>query len=375
MTKNNICNTCLTRLELDKSLKSDINQEMICDICHNIFTKVDNYKEKIISLLKNYEYNSFNIGVIQKKSILEKEEIIVEELDRTKYRRSKLVFGDLVAKEISEITKKSFDKENYELNIIIDLKKNKIIITPKPIFIYGLYKKFKRNIPQTKWPCSKCRGLGCKICDFTGQQYKESVESLIAEKFEIISKCEGSSFHGAGREDIDALNLGGREFVLELTNPKIRTYDLNNLQKEINQINKNKVEISNIRYSNKKEVINLKEKKADKTYRALCILDSKIKKDDLKKLDSLIGTIVEQRTPNRVSHRRGDLIRKRKVVELSYNFLNENEIELFIKGEAGLYIKELVSGDENRTIPSVSEILKTKVIVKELDVIKIENIQ
>ena len=42
-----------------------------------------------------------------------------------------------------------------------------------------------------------------------------------------------------------------------------------------------------------------------------------------------------------------------------------------IRCQGGLYIKELVSGDEGRTIPSVASILKTKAKPCELDVLKV----
>jgi tRNA pseudouridine synthase 10 len=46
-------------------------------------------------------------------------------------------------------------------------------------------------------------------------------------------------------------------------------------------------------------------------------------------------------------------------------------LELQITGESGLYIKELISGDEGRTEPNISELLDNKVKKISLDVIKI----
>ena len=43
-----------------------------------------------------------------------------------------------------------------------------------------------------------------------------------------------------------------------------------------------------------------------------------------------------------------------------------------VLGEAGLYIKELVSGDSGRTVPSLAEILKKKAHVTSLDVTQVE---
>ena len=42
-----------------------------------------------------------------------------------------------------------------------------------------------------------------------------------------------------------------------------------------------------------------------------------------------------------------------------------------IKTEGGLYIKELISGDEGRSHPNVSEILGVKAICEQLDVIEV----
>ena len=46
-------------------------------------------------------------------------------------------------------------------------------------------------------------------------------------------------------------------------------------------------------------------------------------------------------------------------------------LELLIECEGGLYIKELISGDENRSKPSVSEILGTSARCVQLDVMHV----
>jgi tRNA pseudouridine synthase 10 len=109
----------------------------------------------------------------------------------------------------------------------------------------------------------------------------------------------------------------------------------------------------------------------DKTYRMIVKFNKPVKKQELKKLKSLIGTI-SQRTPIRVAHRRADLIRRRLVKDLRYRRINGKTIVLTIKGSSGLYVKELVHGDEGRTKPSLVEVLNVEAVPKNLDVIKIE---
>ena len=104
-------------------------------------------------------------------------------------------------------------------------------------------------------------------------------------------------------------------------------------------------------------------------YRALVECEDKIMEEDLDKLQSL--HTIQQRTPIRVSHRRADKIREKEVKELSCKYINPHSFEMIIKTEGGLYIKELISSDEGRSKPSVSEVLGTQAICAELDVIEV----
>jgi tRNA pseudouridine synthase 10 len=44
---------------------------------------------------------------------------------------------------------------------------------------------------------------------------------------------------------------------------------------------------------------------------------------------------------------------------------------IFIKCEGGLYVKELITGDEGRTKPNLSELIGIPVQVVELDVLEV----
>ncbi|MDP3034274.1 MAG: tRNA pseudouridine(54/55) synthase Pus10, partial [Methanobacteriaceae archaeon] len=181
-----------------------------------------------------------------------------------------------------------------------------------------------------------------------------------------------SKFHGAGREDIDVRMLGtGRPFVLEIKEPHRRVLDLDILQKEINETNAGKVEVLDLKYSVRSRKAEIKTSSPDtyKIYQALVELKDEIKEDDLKSLKTL--TLIKQRTPIRVSHRRADKIRKREVMDIQYEIIDSKTIKLIIKGQGGLYIKELISGDEERTQPNVSQVLGTHAICTELDVLEV----
>ncbi|MEE3419062.1 MAG: hypothetical protein VZQ62_07000 [Methanosphaera sp.] len=51
--------------------------------------------------------------------------------------------------------------------------------------------------------------------------------------------------------------------------------------------------------------------------------------------------------------------------------MNSKKLRLKIKCQGGLYIKELISGDEGRTVPSVSSVTNNKALCTQLDVLKV----
>jgi len=82
--------------------------------------------------------------------------------------------------------------------------------------------------------------------------------------------------------------------------------------------------------------------------------------------------VILQQTPKRVLRRRADKLRKRKVLDIKYKILGKKKAEFIITTQAGLYVKELVTGDDSRTQPNISDIINNRVKKMELDVIKIK---
>jgi tRNA pseudouridine synthase 10 len=200
----------------------------------------------------------------------------------------------------------------------------------------------------------------------------ESVEELISPPVLKAAVGTESKFHGAGREDIDVRMLGsGRPFVLEIKEPLNRDLDLQSLESEINKNCQGKVEVLNLKKSNKERrgTIKTSSTKTYKTYLAHVELDAAINTSDLEVLTSL--NLIEQRTPIRVSHRRADKIRKRQVKQLTFTKVDKKTLELKIECEGGLYIKELISGDDGRTQPSVSSLLGIPARCVQLDVLEV----
>ncbi len=355
----------------------ELNTEGKCEICEDIFSKKEEIARKIALELERYDFNTFLIGSKIPPRISEKEDVLRSTFEINTSEALKAEINREIGKILTVITGKNVEFDRPDILIVLDVEDLSLSIEVNPLFISGRYLKHVRGIPQTRWPCRECDGKGCERCNGTGKMYQESVEEIIAKPVLEITEGQESKFHGAGREDIDARMLGnGRRFVLEIKNPKKRSMDLRELENIINTRSEGKIRVMNLSFSNKEEVRRIKalSQTSSKTYSALVELKEQVSPEKLELLKTkLSGETIRQQTPIRVSHRRANLVRTKKVFKVDYKILNSNKLELIIECQGGLYIKELISGNEGRTEPSVSSILNTEAKCLELDVIKVDD--
>jgi tRNA pseudouridine synthase 10 len=353
-----------------------------CDLCNDIFSHLEIYAQDAISKMKDIEFDNFLVGSAPDSQLINTEDKFKVEFNLLESESIKSHYNREVGKIISSHLNKSPEFLTPDITIIFNLSpvSHSINLLIRSVFIYGRYNKYLRDIPQTHWNCRNCMGKGCKRCDFTGKQYMTSVEELISPVFLSESIATDSKFHGGGREDIDVRMLGeGRPFIIELRNPKKRKLNLSRIQKKVNKKNRNKIKISELRNSSKAEVKSLKRtaESTRKTYCAKVISEKKVNKEDFKvnltKLrEVFVDNKIKQRTPARVSHRRSDKVREKYIYAIEGKYQKPTLFEFLIETQGGVYIKELINGDNGRTKPSFSEIFKCPLLCKELDVLKIE---
>lgn len=349
--------------------------ENSCYLCGDVFKSLDELVHQIIKKLSKFEVESFLIGIKGSSKIEEKEDEL-----RVNF---KLKWGESIRNELSreigkrimKIIGKNVDFEHPNILVLVDPFMNIILLEANPLFIFGKYRKLVRGIPQSKWLCRQCKGEGCPNCAGTGKMYQDSVEELISKP--LLKKTKGriAKLHAAGREDIDAKVLGlGRPFVIEVKKPKMWKIDLEKLEEEINQNADGKIEVDTLHLSSKEIVKKLKSSgQSTKVYRVLVEFEQDISEKLIYEvLEGLIGKLIHQMTPSRVMHRRPLKLRKKRVYNLEFKRLKSNCIEMIIRCQGGLYIKELLSGDDGRTTPSVSEICGISAKCLEIDVIGIE---
>ncbi|MAT48676.1 MAG: tRNA pseudouridine(54/55) synthase Pus10 [Euryarchaeota archaeon] len=359
----------------------------VCPMCEDLFEDIELITSRLSSSLSDYEFSRLQLGFQLPSDLIQSEEHIRISFGANRSHALKQSLSLEISTKIKMLIENiEIVNENPEILALVDCLTLSVKIECRSLYLYTRYCKFERGLPQTHWSCRTCKGRGCEKCDNTGLQYPQSVQSLIADPLLEIFSAESHSTHSMGREDIDVRCLGnGRPTVIELKNPKKRIADLDKLTKLVNKSASGKVEIKKLRNSNKSEVVRVKDAAADKSYHICFKLINEVDDDGneikndlsdeeiIEKISQLSGVELNQRTPKRVSHRRADKIRKRKVIELYDVEVNNELVEFKLRAQSGTYIKEMVTSDSGRTVPSVAELLNLKCEVEWLDVLDIHS--
>jgi tRNA pseudouridine synthase 10 len=389
--KRRLCDSCLGRQlgKVDHGSNAErgrIMREMAdasvpilpaskCMLCEGVVDEYDDLATEVQHALEGYEWDTFLVGTKAPKRVSQLEADLYRSFPSVWIEAFKSEVNREVGRRVEAASEGEVEFETPDVTVLVDPEFNSVDIQVRSIFVYGRYNKLVRGIPQTRWPCRKCRGRGCEACDGTGQQYETSVEQLVADPFMEALAGEGHALHGAGREDIDARMLGeGRPFVLEIRKPKKRHWDPAQMERTVNEHSGGRITVAALRPSEKQEVVALKDATWEKTYLISFKVEGGITEDEVRAATGqLSGSIVKQRTPQRVAHRRADKERPRAVRQMALVDLSEDMAKVEVRGESGIYVKELIHGDRGRTQPSMAELLGRPCDVVELDVLKVHD--
>ncbi len=391
VASKHVCDRCLGRMfgKVSTGMTNDVRGAKIrkaleeqgfesevespCPLCDDIFDMMDRFADVVADAVNEVESDNFLVGSRVDPASLKKEKEIVEELQLQNSESIKTELNREIGKLALTMIHRPVEFKNPQVVACIDTRFADVALDISPIFIYGRYNKLSREIPQTIWPCRVCHGKGCPRCHDTGKMYQTSVQEEIGRIALEMSGGAEHFFHGMGREDIDALCLGeGRPFVLEISSPHIRDLNLDELEKRVNE--SKLAQFHYLRMVDRDMVQKTKMASPTKTYRVKVMADDKVNKEDVINIASSFKNVsLDQRTPQRVEHRRADLVRNRTIYWVKADNIGERSFELTLETESGTYVKEFVSGDEGRTKPNFSDALGVQCKVEELDVIAIND--
>ena len=342
-----------------------------CPLCENVFDLLDRFADAAVEAMDGIESDNFLIGTRVEPEIAQREKELWEQYQLENAEAIKTELNREIGKLALPRMHRPVEFKNPQVVALVDTRFADVSVDIAPIFIAGRYNKFSREIPQTIWPCRVCHGKGCDHCHGKGKMYDTSVQEIIGDVALEMTGGREHFFHGMGREDIDARCLGeGRPFVLEISQPRRRDVDLDRLEAEANRSDLAKYLY--LTYTDRDEVKRIKTAEPTKTYRVIVKAEGKINKEEVVNAASSFRNVhLNQRTPRRVEHRRADLVRDREILWVEAEVLGDDTFSLTLETQSGTYVKEFVSGDEGRCVPSFSGALGIQCRVVELDVIAI----
>jgi len=335
----------------------------VCPICFGRLREevLDALVSEAVSKVEGYEFSDFLVGALIPKYIASIEERIVSEFGLAESETLRKEVARRVGGRLVVVLGKPVNFTSPEMLILIDIFTGTVEARPAPLYILGHYFKRVPNVPQTPWYCPSCWGAGCGRCGGLGRIYPDSVAEYIGEPSMEMAEAIGYRFHAAGREDVDVtVEEGGRPFILELSLPRRRSIDLEALEAVIRERSGGRVEVSHLRRASRRDLDLLKEsvEGAVKRYSALVTFERPVGVDELGRVESALrSAVIEQWTPVRVIRRRGERLRRKRVVSVRARLVDERTVELELEAEGGLYVKELIHGDGGRTRPSIAELL------------------
>jgi len=344
------------------SANKDKFPEGECYLCTGKFEKLDELIDKIAG-----EINSdFSVSTKMPKKWLEKEELLwdfhIGESVKTHANR-------YINRKLHEKTGKDFGP-GMELKVVFDIDKGEVSVEPNELFIFGRYQKLVPGISQTRWTCKECNGKGCKKCEGKGKMYV-SVEEKIGEIMKKEADAKDYTLHASGREDIDVVTTAKRPFVMQLAEAKNRKPDLKKIEKMI--AGGKEVAVHDLKVVKRGAIELVAASHFDKEYEAEVEFEKEPEEKQFEAVLSLEGKTIEQKTPERVAHRRANLVRRRKILGMKLVSKKGNKAKFRIKTEAGTYIKELITGDGGRTEPNFSSLSGMKTKCANLEVVEIED--
>jgi tRNA pseudouridine synthase 10 len=320
------------------------------------------WQERVAATAADYEFRTFLLGTSLPKGVE------AEEAAEAKHALN-LAVGLALEEAWPE---RVVDFGAPDIRFVMVIETGEIRVQSSPLFVYGRYVKDCRNISQTRWHCQACHGRGCAQCDGTGHRYTMTVEEAVGRPLREAAGAPEGRLHGAGREDVDARMLGrGRPFVMTLTEPHRRTIDLEAAAAQTPIVSDGRVSVLDLTLVEKPMVKEVTQARCQKTYRAEVVCGGDIPDDAAARVAHLVPLTLAQQTPTRVLRRRSDVVRYRRILEIDLEITGPRTLTLMLRTEAGTYVKEFVSGDEDRTTPCLSSILGIPALIDKLDVLEV----
>jgi len=346
-------------LEEIHGTKVDVKRCYICG--GDLFNKVDVIVKMILDKIReeDVEFRTYHVGTTIPRDILMRELEVVTNVGSEWAESIKREINRVIGKKLRVYLRdKVFERFSPDVEIVVDIVNNDVRIDIKPLYVYTRYRKILRGVSQVQ--------LRLNVITSLQKVINDNICSRLRAREAIV--------HASGREDTDVRMLGrGRPLVIAFIEPRRRPEESS--LREIIDLQDEPFELSSdVKIVNRRVIERLKSEASRhvKIYRALVLLAREISDEEARSLEEYFrNRQVIQYTPRRIRRKPPKKRRVRMVYEMRVIKIHDRLLELIIKCQGGLYVKELITGDEGRTTPSVSDTLGQDAVPLLLDVLDV----
>ncbi len=212
-----LCASCLRRQGESESLRLAEGRE--CFVCGGMMERIPSIAKEVVKVARRYEFETFMVGVSLAEGVQEREDELRSALRIMGKETLKTQVAKMAADYVLSSLDKRVDKMKPDLALLVDLGRNHVTATSRPLFFCARYSK-PQGIPQKREVCRACSGTGCASCRNAGYRRVASVEGLVASKLAKLTGSDNVRFTWMGSEDRDSrVAFPGRPFVVEIKNP------------------------------------------------------------------------------------------------------------------------------------------------------------
>ena len=341
----NLCNWCLKRQYIKNYRLKEIVED--CEICHGIENQIYKISYKIIQATRDYQYDTFLIGLTLDHSFYDNEDKF---RSRFKIRGKENIKASLlheIRKNFGKISNKKIDLNSPDITVNLQIGKKfetTVSVNSSTVILSGRYRKPKRfrSIPINS---------DNEDCLEINQRH---IENILKKKLMTLFDSKSIIFWPLGKEEPESLVLGnGRPFYVTIKNSKLISF------KHGFSIRSNGL------------IFNIKEKlpilpKATPFYikkvRTLVTCEDNLKSSDLKLINDSGIRIIESYSKRYTSWK--------FIYQMQSELKTQKKFELIIVCDNRLPIRKFIDSDENIS-PNLYQILDKRCMCESFDILDI----
>jgi len=321
-----------------------------CFICRSEIKRfIEDFSDRVSEILREKNIDRFILGVKMPKDYSEREETVAREYG--------IIYWESIKKELKReigknVLRRGFKPDFDDPNVVltIDVGTGAIVISyPSAIYMIKVWKNERGHLIKGS---------------------KDSLENMIKEKLALYEPSE-VRIHLVARDSRRYRILGnGVVAILEIHSPRRGKPSVKDLNEIIGKIPPFEVKI--LSRINRRDIEEINTKFSRLIYEIKISSDEDVDEDLLRKIidEYKNGILITQKTPTRLLERGYPDVMRRSIVNiLEHKILSSNRFIMKISADKRIYIEEFIKGDNDRTTPSLSQLLNKKLDIEEIDII------